>query len=278
MQNDNVLNRLVIKMKGERTVKIPKKYEVTAVSLNCNTAAQQTSPISTSPDPLSHAGIRSVLGFLDDFDQTLENVGVGGRRAGNADGSQVLPSSSVGNIVQTVHGIDGGTLVEEVNQDKGRLAAIVFLLAFGCCVAKVSGSSRRRIGGRNVADVGILNVQCLLVEEMVHEWEAVGRQGGGKLVLDARGTIGLTGEVGSGGHVVVVLPDKSELIHQIWCHRVAGSVQRCHEGHQPGTIIDQFLQCWPRARCGGLGGWCVGVVGEIGRFELRMQIRSCCIV
>lgn len=248
------------------------------VSLHGNTAAQQASPISTSPNPLPHAGVRTIFGFLDDFDQSLENVGVSGGRAGDADRGQVLPSGSVGDIVQTVHGIDGGTLVEEVDQNESRLTAIVFLLAFGCCISKVSSPSGGRIGGRNVADIGILDVQRFLVEEMVHEWEAVGRQGGGKVVLNGRRTIGLTGKVGSGGYVVVVLPDKSELVHQIRCDGVAGSIQRRHECHQPGTIVDQFLQCWPRARRGGLGGRSVSVVGEISRFELRVQIRSCCIV
>ena len=97
------------------------------------------------------------LGFLDDLDQTLEHIVVRRRVAGLLCVFQVLAADGVADAVEVVHRVDGGTLVEEIDQDEGRrLAPLALALLRG--VAEIALAAARRVGRGDVARVRVLNV------------------------------------------------------------------------------------------------------------------------
>lgn len=130
-------------------------------TLEGDTSTQDTIPIPTSPDPIPHTRASAGLGRARQLDQPLEHVidsrsvtTRGGRRRRNR-----RPSHRIGHVIQTVHRIQSRPLVEEVHQDKGRLATTVRGLTLGRRATKVTGAAGWGVHGRHVACVRVLDVQ-----------------------------------------------------------------------------------------------------------------------
>lgn len=191
-------------------------------TLESNPTAQQAAPVPAGPDPFPHAGIRSVHCFLNRLHQSLEHIRVRGGGARLSSRREIGASGSVGDIVQTVHRRYGGSFVEEVHQDESRLAATVSTLTLLRSIAEIARAAGGGISRAHIAYIWVLNVEDgSLVKKVIHKGKPVGRKCSRQVILHGRWAVGCTREIRRRGHIVGVLPEVGELVHQVWSHRVA---------------------------------------------------------
>lgn len=209
--------------------------------------SKNTAPVPANPDPVAHARGGPGLGRIGQLRQALEHAIDGRPVARRCRGRDGGPTHGVGDVVELVDGIDGGPAVEKVHEDEGGLAPTPGLLALARRAAQVSDTAGRRVSGGDVASVRVLDVedgQVVRVQEVVHQGKLVRRQRRRQLPLDRVGAIRIAGEVGGRAHVVRVLPDEVELVHQIGV--VRAGCQRGDEHDQSLLIVDHLLERGPR--------------------------------
>lgn len=116
--------------------------------VQCNATPEQASPITSNPNPITHANGVPRLGLIDHFDQPLEHIGVC-RAATRRTRAELLTTHGVRDVVEAVDRLDSWALVEEIHQDKGGLSAVL-LLARLCSVTQVPCPAGRGVGGGNI--------------------------------------------------------------------------------------------------------------------------------
>lgn len=168
--------------------------------------------------------------------------------------------------IQCIRNLDGRSNVEEVHQDKGRLASPLRVALHRmraqcpCCVCggRVGSLDERDSWHRDAkSHLGIL--------EVVHKGHVAGGDGGCSSAGRERcRTIDCAVESVGGRHIVWVLEHVCELGQEIWVCGVV--VDAGNVGYQTSVRSNESLESWP-GRHGRCRLWRISVGGNTGCFE-----------